>query len=171
MNSSNPRISAVTAIGKNNRTIGHNNKLLWHIPEDLQRFKILTIGHPVIIGRRTFESILDTLGKPLPNRKNIVVTRDSNYSHSHKEVDIVHSLDEGIVLAKSYDQEEIFIGGGQQIYEQALPIIDRLYLTLIDSAKKGDTFFPPYENIFTKEIERVDKKINDIKFTWLILEK
>ena len=169
MKSDKARISAVVAIGKNTRAIGNNNKLLWHIPADLQRFKKITTGHPIIMGRKTFESILAILGRPLPNRKNIVITRDSNYTY--QEIDIVHSLDEGLTLAKSYDQEEIFIGGGQQIYEQALPIIDRLYLTLIDSDKKGDTFFPPYENIFTQEVERVDKKINDIKFTWITLEK
>lgn len=165
----NPRISAVVALGKETRTIGNNNKLLWYIPKDLKRFKEITLGHPVVMGRKTFESILEILGKPLPGRDNIVITRQSDYSH--EGVMVVKSLEEGIEKAKELDPKEIFIGGGQQIYEQALFLIDRLYLTLIESDKKGDTFFPEYKDKFTKEIFREEHLDNNPPFTWITLER
>ena len=104
-----PQISTVVALGKNTRTIGNGNKLLWHIPEDLKRFKKITLGHPVIMGRKTFESIVDILGTPLPDRRNIIITRQTNYSYPG--IDIVNSLEDGIELASSIDSDEIFIGG------------------------------------------------------------
>src|SRR3989344_3352522 len=169
MNSNKPRISTVVAIGQKDRAIGNGNKLLWHIPEDLKRFKEITMGHPVIMGRKTFESILAILGKPLPGRKNIVITNQRDYpSHG---ADIINSLEAALALAEKEEDKEIFIGGGQQIYEQALPYIDRLYLTLVDSDKEGDTFFPPYENIFTKEICKEERSYNGLNYTWLTLEK
>jgi dihydrofolate reductase len=164
-----PRISAVVAVSKQTRAIGNNNKLLWNIPEDLKRFKKITIGHPVIMGRKTFESILAILGKPLPGRKNIVITRQKDYDG--RGADIVESLEAGLAVAKQTDTQEIFIGGGQQIYEQALPNIDRLYLTLIDSEVVGDTFFPEYIKLFTKEIEREEREYNGLHYTWITLEK
>lgn len=169
MNTKKPRISVVVAVGKNTRAIGNNNKLLWHIPEDLKRFKEITMGHPVIMGRKTFESILNILGKPLPGRRNIVITRQNDYN-AHG-ADIVGSLEEGLELAKTLDSEEIFIGGGQQIYEQALPVIERLYLTLVDSDKQGDTFFPLYKDSFPTEIERTEKEYSGTNYTWMILER
>ncbi|MDO8576065.1 MAG: dihydrofolate reductase, partial [bacterium] len=124
-------VAAVVAIGKN-RELGKEGKLLWHIPDDLKRFKELTLGHPIIMGRKTFESILGyTQGKPLPGRTNIVVTHDPNWKY--EGVIVSPSLEEAIAKAKELDTEEIHIGGGAQIYEQALPYIDKLYLTLIDS--------------------------------------
>src|ERR1700688_558975 len=124
-----PTISIVAAMGRN-REIGKGNQLLWHIPGDLKRFKQLTMGHPVIMGRKTFESIVSKLGKPLPGRTNIVISRDKNWSY--KGAVIAHSLEEAFSKASNTDSEEVFIGGGSQIYEQALPHVDRLYLTLID---------------------------------------
>lgn len=169
MNTKKPKISVVVAISKNTRAIGNNNKLLWHIPEDLKRFKEITMGHPIIMGRKTFESILNILGKPLPGRRNIVITRQNDYDA--RGADVVSSLEEGLRLAKTLDNKEIFIGGGQQIYEQTLPVIERLYLTLVDSDKQGDTFFPSYKNAFTKEIERTEKEYSGIHYTWLTLER
>src|SRR3989344_3312270 len=122
-----PIVAAVVAIGRN-RELGKNDKLLWHIPDDLKRFKALTLGHPVIMGRKTFESIVEYVGGPLPERTNIVVTRDSAWSY--EGVIVARSLEEALEKAKKLDSEEVHIGGGAQIYEQALPYIDRLYLPL-----------------------------------------
>jgi len=162
-----PRISIIVSIGKN-LVIGRQDKLMWPIPEDLKRFKRLTMGHPVIMGRKTFESILATLGKPLPGRTNIVISR--------RNLDIegavaVHSLEEAIQKAGEVDKEEIFIGGGAQVYEQALPYVDKLYLTLIDDVKKGDTFFPPYEHLFTKKMFEEEREHNGLKYKWVDLER
>ena len=157
-------ISIIAAIGKN-RELGKEGKLLWHIGDDLKRFKALTMRHPIIMGRKTFESI----GKPLPGRTNIVITRDENWSH--EGVIATHSLEEAIEKAKELDGEKIFIGGGSQIYEQALPYTDKLYLTLIDDEKEADSFFPEYEHLFTKkafEEKRFDEKTG-LHYTWVDL--
>jgi len=163
-----PHISIVVAIDKN-RAIGHGNELLWHIPDDLKRFKALTLGHPIIMGRKTFESIIAYLKKPLPGRTNIVVTRDPNYAY--EGVLVCHSLEEALAKAKELDQEEVHIGGGAQMYEQALPYVDRLYLTIIDAEKPADTFFPPYEKEFTKKTFEEDREHEGIKYKWVNLER
>lgn len=168
----NPRVSIAVALGrdgKNNHVIGHGNGLLWRIPDDLKRFKQLTMGHPVIMGRKTFESILASLGKPLPGRTNIVITHDQDYASEGAVV--AHSLEEALEKARAMDQEEIHIGGGAQLYEQALPFVDKLYLTLIDDEKEGDTFFPPYEHIFTKKTFEEDREYNGLKYKWVDLER
>lgn len=162
------RIAIVVAIGKN-RELGLGGKLLWHIPEDLKRFKALTLGHPVVMGRKTFESIVAILGKPLPGRTNIVVTRDTNWNYDG--VLVVHSLEEGLGKARELDQEEIHIGGGADLYKQALPFVDRLYLTLIDDAKEADTFFPSYEDTFTKKISEETHEHDGLSYSWMTLEK
>jgi dihydrofolate reductase len=168
-----PAHTAVVAIGKN-RELGYEGKLLWHIPDDLKRFKQLTLGHPVIMGRKTFESILGyTQGKPLPGRTNIVVTRGENNDivSRYKDVVVVHSLEEGIEKAKTLDDKEIHIGGGAQIYKQALPYINKLYLTLVDDEKEADSFFPPYEKEFTKKVFEEKREWNGLKYTWADLER
>ena len=162
------RICAVVAIGKNPEP-GNEGKLLWHIPEDLKRFKALTLGHPIIMGRKTFESIVAYLGKPLPGRTNIVVTHDAGWSHEGAVV--AHSLEEAIEKAKTLDNVEIHIGGGAQIYEQALPRIDKLHLTLVDSSADADSFFPPYEHLFTKKVFEEKREWNGLKYTWTDLER
>ena len=162
------RIAAVVAIGRN-RELGNANKLLWHIPEDLKRFKALTKGHPIIMGRKTFESIVGYVGGPLPDRTNIVVTRDSQWKY--EGVVVVHSLEEAIAEARKLDDEEIHIGGGAQLYEQALPIIDKLYLTLVDASAAADSFFPPYEKEFTKRIFEEAHEYNGLKYRWVDLER
>lgn len=158
-----PAISIVAAIGKN-RELGKGNKLLWHIPEDLKRFKALTSGHPVIMGRKTFESI----GRPLPNRLNVVITRDESFKP--EGVTVVHSLDGVIKIAKAKDQEEIFIIGGGQIFEQAMPFADRLYLTIVDNEFDADVFFPDY-SMFTKVISEEKGESNGYSYTFLTLTK
>lgn len=126
-------ISIIVAIARNG-VIGNDNRLLWHIPEDLKRFKSLTTGHPVIMGRKTFESI----GRPLPRRRNIVITRQKDFAPEGCET--AHSLEEAIGMCDP--RQELFIIGGEQIYRQALPLAGRLYLTLLEKEYEGDTFFP-----------------------------
>ncbi|OGG26292.1 diacylglycerol kinase [Candidatus Gottesmanbacteria bacterium RIFCSPLOWO2_01_FULL_39_12b] len=145
-------ISIIAAIGSN-RELGKDNKLLWHIPEDLKRFKELTLNHPVIMGRKTFESI----GHVLHGRTNIVVTRDKNYQMEGCLV--AHSLEDAIKLAKGMPAgaesgsaivgKEIFIIGGGQIYQQAINIADKLYLTVVKGKYEADTFFPDYSRFKT----------------------
>lgn len=125
-------ISIIVAVARNG-VIGGGNTLLWHISEDLKRFKALTTGHPVVMGRKTFES----LGRPLPNRTNVVVTRQ------HIEIPgctVAGSLEEALALFPA--QEEVFVTGGGQIYAQALPLADRIYLTTVMRDYEGDTRFP-----------------------------
>lgn len=163
-------IAAVVAIGRN-RELGKENKLIWHIPDDLKRFKKLTLGHPIIMGRKTFESIIEILGKPLPERTNIVVTRDKGWNYDG--VLTASSIEEAKELAKNQvGADEIHIGGGAQIYEQALPHIDKLYLTLIDAeAPDADTFFPPYERLFTNKTFEEEHEWNGLKYRWVDLER
>jgi dihydrofolate reductase len=164
----NPKISTVVAIGGPKRTIGDGNKLLWHLPEDMKRFRAITMGHPVIMGRRTYESLPDTY-RPLPGRQNIVITRDETYDAPGAMV--VHSLEDALKEARKIDQEEIFIGGGQQIYEQALDVIERLYLTVVESDKEGDSFFPEYKHLFKKELSHEEGEDNGFRYTFQILER
>jgi dihydrofolate reductase len=127
------RISLIVAMSEN-RVIGRNNQLPWHLPRDLQHFKRTTLHHTVIMGRKTFES----MGKPLPQRRNIVITRDRTYRAAG--IEIAHGLDEAISLCKNED--EIFIAGGAEIFRQALHGADRMYLTLIHAKIEGDVYFP-----------------------------
>lgn len=133
-------ISLIVAAAKNG-VIGRNNELIWHIPEDLKRFKELTIGKPCIMGRKTFESIVTQLGKPLPGRTNIVISR-SHYKHEGAVS--AASLPEAITLAEKEEANEICIIGGAQIYAQALKenLVDRIYLTRVHQSPDGDAFFP-----------------------------
>lgn len=159
-----PCISIVAAIGKN-RELGSGNSLLWRIPDDLKRFKQLTVGHPTIMGRKTFESI----GKPLPGRSNIVVTRDKKWEFDG--VSVARSLDDALSQARAADKKEIFVIGGAQIYEQALPHADRLYLTLIEDSKPADAFFPPFESLFTKKLSEESRELNGLRYRFVVLEK
>lgn len=157
----------VVAISATDRAIGKEGKLLWHIPEDMKRFKRLTLGHPVIMGRKTFDSIVSYLGGPLPERTNIIVTR----SNIHIEgCTVCHSLPEALATAHAIDQEEIHIGGGSEIYREVLPYVDRLYLTIVHDTKEADAFFPEYDE-FTKVIEREEHEHNGLRYTWLTLER
>ena len=157
------KISIIAAIGKN-RELGKDNQLLWHIPEDLKRFKKLTLNHPVIMGRTTYES----LGKPLPDRTNIVVSR--NQKLKIKGCQIANSLEEAINKAKMIDRYEIFIIGGGQIYREAINLADRLYLTIINASSPADTFFPDYSG-FKKIISSQKGNSQNLMFTFRILEK
>ena len=168
------RVCAVAAIGRN-RELGKGGKLLGHIPDDLKRFKALTRGHPLIMGRKTFESVVGYLGGPLPERPNIVITRNNDLRSrygSQEGVVVVGSLAEALEAArKSPGNEEIHIGGGAEIYTQALPLTDKLYLTLIDAEGEADTFFPPYEHLFTKKVFEEAREWNGIKYRYVDLER
>lgn len=126
-----------------NRLIGGGNALLWHLPEDLKRFKALTSGHPVLMGRKTFESI----GRPLPNRTNIVITRNSYWYH--KGVHVASSLEDAIGMASTMDSQIFLIGGGE-LYAQGLSHVDVLEITEVHDIFEGDTWFPEYHNDFTE---------------------
>ncbi len=164
----NPPIVIVVAMGKG-RALGKGDKLLWHIPDDLKRFKALTKGHPVILGRKTFESIVGYIGKPLPERTNIVLTRDTSWTYPG--VIVVRSLEEAFAKARELNPKEIHIGGGATLYEQVLPQVNKLYLTLIDDTKEADSFFPPYEQVFTKKVSEEKREYNSLQYTWLDIER
>lgn len=138
-------LSIIAAIAKNG-VIGNQGKLPWHLPEDLKHFKETTLGHPIVMGRKTFESI----GKPLPGRENIVLTRDQTFQG--KGVTVIHSLADAI---ENHPDEEIFVIGGAEIYQLALPLADKLYLTLIDQEFPGDTYFPAID--FKKEFKIIQE--------------
>lgn len=132
-------LSLIVAMSTN-RTIGINNSLPWHLPNDLKYFKQATMGKPIVMGRKTFESI----GKPLPGRRNIVISRDPSYQA--EGIDVVTSLEDAISLGEDIclvnGQEEVMVIGGAQIYELALEKADRLYITHVDANVEGDAFFP-----------------------------
>ncbi len=166
------RISAIAALDSK-RALGKNNQLLFHIPADFVRMKELTSGYPIIMGRKTFESI----GRVLPNRTNIIITRDTTFQYEGAVV--VHSLDEALkkaeaTLATNYQlpttENEVFIFGGGQIFAEALPQIGRLYLTLVDHDFQGDTFFPDYSE-FTKVVAKEERHDWEYPYTFLTLEK
>lgn len=172
MKSGGAKVGIVVAIGKNgahNTAIGKDGMLLWHIPDDLKRFKSLTLGHPVIMGRKTFESIIQTLGKPLPGRTNIVVTRDPVWAYD--DIAVFHSIESALEYAKTLDSGEVFIGGGGEIYKQALPFVDKLYLTLIEAEKEADSFFPEYEKEFTKKTFEEAHELDGLKYRFVNLER
>jgi dihydrofolate reductase len=158
-------ISIIVAIAKNN-VIGANNQLIWHISEDLKRFKALTTGHCVVMGRKTFESI----GKPLPKRTNIVISRKKEF------------IIEGCIVVSSFDEaisvcgkdEEIFIIGGGELYRQALPVANKLYLTLVHKYFEGDTFFPEIDFKQWHEVHRENGKPTEtdgLEYTFVNYER
>ncbi|KAI3350184.1 dihydrofolate reductase [Clostridium botulinum] len=129
-------LSIIVAIAKNN-VIGNDNKLIWHISEDLKRFKEITSGKTIVMGRKTFESLPGVL----PNRKHIILTRDKNFKVNSECVEIIYDFDELLSKYKNSDTEVFIIGGGE-IYKQLLPHTNKLYLTKINKDFDGDTYFP-----------------------------
>lgn len=158
------RVSVIAALSQN-RAIGKDQKLLWHIPEDLKRFKKITKDHPIIMGRKTYESI----GRPLPDRTNIIVTRYTDYVVPGCM--IVHSVNEGIKLARGVSPNgEIFIIGGADIFAQTISLAHRLYLTVVEGEYEGDAFFPDYAE-FKKVISEEKGESGKYKYTFLTLER
>ena len=159
------RIALIVAMAEN-RVIGRNNQLPWRIPADLRHFKALTLGKPVIMGRKTYESI----GRPLPGRDNIVVTADSGYQAEGCQV--VHSVEQALEAAGSC--EEAMIIGGANLYRQTLENADRLYLTLVKAEPEGDTWFPEIELQQWREIERqahTADENNEYDYDFVVLER
>lgn len=144
--------------------IGKDNQLPWHIPEDLAYFKKHTVGKGMVMGRNTFESI----GRPLPKRRNIVVTRNTEYTV--QGADITHNLEDAIALARE-QHEEVMIIGGEQIFREALPIADRLYITLVHQSFEGDTFFPEYGREWKLVSESERQHSNGIPYSYLVYER
>lgn len=142
-----------------NRVIGRNNKLPWYLPEDLRYFKQVTLGKPIIMGRKTYESI----GRPLPGRLNLVITRDRNWQQDG--VTVVHSLEEALQQAEHQTLidgcGEVVIIGGSQIYAEALPVVDRLYITEVHAEVEGDTLFPVVDWHHWEESAREDHSASD----------
>jgi dihydrofolate reductase len=160
-------IVIVAGLGKKDRAIGFKNNLLWHVPADLKRFKELTIGHPIIMGQKTFESILEILGKPFPGRTNIVATLDKNYVYHGEGVKVAHSLEEAVEIAREENPTEIHVGGGGQIYKQMLPLVDKLHITWFHNQKEADTFFPEFENDFAATKKHEVMNHEGLYFQWV----
>ncbi len=159
------KISIIVAMGKFG-VIGYKNKLPWHLPADLSYFKKITLGKPIIMGRKTYESI----GKPLPGRENIVIT--SNYDYNLPNIKIVHTIP--AALAAANNAEEVMIIGGAEIFKALLPQTQRLYLTYIDNEFAGDTFFPEIKLEEWQEISREehpsDEK-NPYAYQFIVLKR
>jgi len=139
------RLSIIVAMDAS-RVIGHENRLPWHLPADLKHFRRITMGKPILMGRRTWESI----GRPLPGRINIVITRDTSYTA--EGCTVVHSVAEALLAAQGHD--EVMVIGGEQLYRQVLPDTDTLYLTLVEGDFPGDAFFPELDQAEWREVER-----------------
>lgn len=146
------RLSAIVAMSENH-VIGNENRLPWHLPADLQHFKQVTLGKPIIMGRKTFQSI----GRPLPGRQNIVVSRDAHFLA--EGCNVVGSIEAALQLVT--EQEEVFVIGGVHLYEQMLPLVRRLYLTVIHKDIQGDAYFPEINFDDWVMVERVDHQADE----------
>lgn len=167
-----PMKLALIAAMAQNRVVGVDNKLPWHLPEDLKYFKRITTGKAVIMGRKTYESI----GRPLPNRTNIVITRSAEFSAPG--IEVVNSLDAAIELAENVSLinavDEVMVIGGAQIYEAALPQADRLYLTHVHANVEGDAYFPDVDMGRWKELGREDydaSETNPYNYSFVVYDK
>ncbi len=160
-------ISAIVAMNKE-LVIGYENQIPWYLSADLKYFKKITMGHPILMGRKCFQSI----GNPLPGRTNIIVTRDPYFIVSNSI--IVHSIEEGILWSKKNEEKEIFIIGGGEIYKQSVHLWNKLYLTLVDFPCKGDTFFPEINldqwKIRSQEDHTADVK-NKMNYSFITYER
>jgi dihydrofolate reductase len=148
------RLSIVVAVARN-AVIGRGNRLPWSLPEDLKRFRRLTLGHAVIMGRKTFESIIETAGKPLAGRKNIVITRSPDWTRSGCQT--ARSLE--AALAAVREPQQAFVIGGAEIYALALPIACRLYMTEIERDFDGEAFFPAFDRSRWREVSRESRAL------------
>ncbi len=160
-------ISTIVAVAKNN-VIGKDNDIPWYLPADLKYFKKITTGHHIVMGRKCYESI----GRPLPKRTNVVVTRNPFFIATGCLV--THNVAEAVQLAEANGEEEVFIIGGGQIYEIALPHVDRIYLTEVDLEVEGDIFFPEIDpqnwNLIEETKHKADEK-NEYDYTFKVLER
>ncbi len=160
-----PRVSVIAALARNG-VIGIENRLPWRLPEDLAHFKALTLGHPILMGRKTFES----LGRPLPGRTNVVITRNPGYRPDGCLV--AASIPAAIALCDGAD--EVFFIGGADLYAQAIPLADRLYLTEVDIEATGDAWFPDYDKRAFREVSRESHtggKGEVLRFDFVVYER
>ena len=161
------KVSLIAAIAENG-VIGKDNQLIWQISEDLKFFKRTTSGHHIIMGRKNYESI----GRPLPNRTNVIITRNRNYVQEGCE--IVYSLDEALLLAKNNGDNEVMIIGGGEIYKQSLEKVDKMYITRVHETFEGDTYFPQVEwsnwQLVSEDLHEKDENCKH-DFTICIYEK
>jgi dihydrofolate reductase len=139
------RITLIAAVGRN-RVIGLGGQIPWHLGEDLAHFKATTMGHPLVMGRATF----DAIGRPLPGRRTIVITRSRAWQHA--DIEVAHSFPDALALAGPAD--EVFVAGGGQVYAEALPWAHRMVLTEVDATPEGDTHFPEWDHREWAEVER-----------------
>lgn len=161
------RKSIVVAVSEN-KVIGFQNRVPWRLPADLALFKTLTMGHHIIMGRKTHESI----GRPLPGRPNIIVT--TNHSYTSPDCIVVHSLDAAYEHALAQGETEVLNIGGAQLFQQALPYTDRMYLSIVHEVVEGDTFFPVYDpgewELLDSHFNMADDE-NEFSFTFKILQR
>ena len=160
-----PRLSLIAALAKNH-VIGIENRLPWKLPEDLAHFKALTLGHPIVMGRKTFES----LGRPLPGRRNIVITRNADYHPAGCET--AASIPAAIDLCA--EAQEIFFIGGAELYKQVLPLVDRMYLTEVQIEAQGDAWFPEFDIKAFREQTReahMGEKSDPLRFDFVVYER
>ncbi len=156
------KIIIISAIAQNGVIGRSNGEMPWHVKEEFQHFKQTTLGFPILMGRKTFE----TLGKPLKGRENILITRDENYSSDFEEVKIVHSLSEGIEYCKITSPEKIFIIGGGEVYKQAIEIADQLIISNMKFDAEGEINFPEIsENDWEEEYREDREKFEIVKYT------
>ena len=159
------RLSIVVAMD-DNRLIGKDNKLPWHLPADLAYFKKITIGKSILMGRKTYDSI----GRPLPNRRNIVITRNTNIVIPGCEV--VSNIEQALLITK--DEPEVMVIGGASLCEQLLPDVSRLYITKIEGSFDGDVYFPDYDKADWHEVSRESHQsdsINKYEYQFIVLER
>ncbi len=160
------KVSLIVAMAQN-RVIGRDNGLPWRLRSDLARFKRLTMDHHLLLGRKTYDSI----GRPLPGRTMVVITRDREWQR--EGVQVVHSVDAALRLAQDAGEREAFVGGGGEIYRQTLPLADRIYLTQIHEEIEGDAFFPDFDLAAWREVEREDREPdarNPHRYSFITLE-
>ncbi len=158
MKLSRPEIVLIAAVAEKNRVIGNDLSLPWHIPEDLKHFKRHTLGHPVVMGRRTFESLVEQFGGPLPRRRNIVLTSRGKVE-GYPDIETYASVEDMMKALKN--EPVIFIGGGGKIYEHFLAGADRLELTMVEGDFEGNAFFPPFEHLIGTVFEKVEERPRD----------
>lgn len=160
-------LSIVVAVSENN-AIGKDNQLLWHLPTDLKHFKEITSGNTIIMGRKTYDSI----GRPLPNRRNIVITRSTDLELPN--VEVVNTLEAALALCDDEKEKQIFVIGGAEIYKHALPLANKIYLTTVHQTYDADVFFPDLNKEDWKETSsayhQADEK-NNVAYTFSTLER
>lgn len=162
-------ISILVAYDKQG-VIGKQNELPWYLPADLKRFKQLTVGHPVVMGRKTFDSIIKRLSHPLPDRTNVVLTRDLKFNYSG--VTVVHDLDTALAMLQT--EGEVFVVGGAEIFKQTMALTDRIYATEINAEVDGNVFFPKFDRVDWQEVERSEHKAdekNSYDYAFVIYER